>query len=231
MISPRQADSIIRRPSILAFDEAPKRILCVAPHPDDESLGCGGTLAAASEAGGEICVTLLTAGEVESEPDWHASGELASERLDEFEDALTVLGADRFEILDGADRAVSAQIPALTQGLSFVLDRFKPDIVLTPHGNDAHADHRAAAKIAYASVARTEPRPHLFAFEIWSPLEASHVVDITAFETTKRRALDCYKNRFVRNDLDNAILALNRYRAQCVLLPPGSVAEAYRQID
>ena len=207
-----------------------KRLICVSPHPDDETLGCGGTLARAAGSGTQIMVVLLTRGERESGPDTPDPSGLAEVRNAEFHDALTVLGVQRSQFIGGRDTMVSADAPSLTRNLAEIITDFGPEIILMPSPRDAHGDHRAAAAIVEKAARNSPVAAGLFAYEVWNPVDASHIVDISAVVATKRRALDCYKARLRSHDLDDAILALNRYRAQFGLLAPGSSAEAFEEI-
>jgi len=222
----RTRQPLISKPELLPV-AALGRVLCVSPHPDDETLGCGGTLAAAAAAGAQVHVVLLSAGEREPGPAARDPSMLAMQRLSEFAAALQALGVHGFDFLNGRDTELAADAGRLSEALAGVVARTQPDTVLLPSPTDAHRDHRSAAAIAVEAVARTGLRPSLLAYEVWAPVGASHVVDITAVLPAKRAALDCYALRFRSHDLDQAILGLNRYRAQAALLPRDSFAEAF----
>ncbi|RYG65540.1 PIG-L family deacetylase, partial [bacterium] len=157
------------------------RTLCVAPHPDDESLGCGGTLALLNEASNEVGVAWVSDGGL-SHPNSvkYPRPQLVQLREREALQALAQLGigADSayFQRLpDGAlpfpgdsgfqDAAASAQA---------VIEEFRPQTLLLPWRRDPHRDHRASWAIwTYASLGLNLNRYEylVWAFERAAPHE------------------------------------------------------------
>ena len=183
---------------------APSRLLVVAPHPDDESIGCGGTIALASSA----AVVLLTG---------------TPERRREAEAACAALGVERLEFLGLADGAVPDGGDAVG-GLAAALVDFAPEVVLVPWPLERQGDHAAASRLV-ARAAADLPRARLWCYEVWSPLEPNRLVDIGPVVERKRAAIAAHESQVAALDYVEAALGLNRYRA---LLAPGAVhAEAF----
>ncbi|WP_258369904.1 PIG-L deacetylase family protein [Curtobacterium sp. MCPF17_003] len=126
-------------------------VVVVAPHPDDETLGAGGLIAAAAEAGVPVHVLLLTRGE-RSHPDSPTTTPeaLAAARDDEFVAALSALRPDvtsaSVGIPDGATREHRDRV---VDALDTVLaGAARPVLLVAPWRGDGHRDHRIAGEVA-----------------------------------------------------------------------------------
>ena len=132
--------------------------LCVAPHPDDESLGCGGTLALLARSGTRVGIVWVSDGGL-SHPNSpsHPRAKLAALRESEALQAAHALGAQQtyFQRLpDGAlplpdDDGFAAAVASAYE----ILERFKPRTLLLPWRRDPHRDHRASW-IIWSTAAR-----------------------------------------------------------------------------
>ncbi len=138
----------------------PGPLVIVAPHQDDETLGCGGLIARLS-AEREIHVVFATDGSRSP----LAAGEsvnpsLVSTREEEARQALSCLGVggDHLHFLRLPDGALSAHEEELRAGLQEVIGRLAPATVLVPFRYDWHPDHCAAQRVtAGAHAAGTIP--------------------------------------------------------------------------
>ncbi len=148
-------------------DEPCSRLVVVAAHPDDESLGAGGLIAAAAAAGLPVYVVLLTAGEASR---FASRGKtrhaLATMRLAEMENALARLAPDNFLAFLGApDGAVADAEEQVARSLTGLLGDASRTLLAAPWRHDGHPDHdaagRAAALAAAASGARLVEYPLL----------------------------------------------------------------------
>ena len=132
----------------------PRRLVVVAPHPDDEVLGAGGLLQCMDRVGVETVVVAVTDGEA-SHPAAGAQGyDLPTLRATEARIALERLGcgAARIQRLGLPDGAVTHQVPELTDTLSRLL---RPDdLCLTPWRSDGHPDHEATGSATIAAARR-----------------------------------------------------------------------------
>jgi len=147
--------------------------LVVAPHPDDESLGCGGLIAALSEVGATLGVLFVTDGGA-SHPRSRAwpRPRLAMRRAEEAATALAALGAAGAARLhlDLPDAGIEPGDPAwraaLTGATAFVA-AIRPEIVLAPWRRDPHCDHRHAHALTREVLARGGCEPRLLEYAIW----------------------------------------------------------------
>jgi LmbE family N-acetylglucosaminyl deacetylase len=156
--------------------------LILAPHPDDESLGCGGLIAACCDAGRPPIVAILTDGAMSHpESKLYPRERLVRLREAEARDAVSLLGLphDRLMFLrepdTNAPRAGEA-FDRVLERLIAMADRFSCSAILAPWRFDPHCDHEAAAVIA-AEVAMRVGIRHT-AYPVWGwTLPPDHIVD------------------------------------------------------
>lgn len=124
--------------------EQRKRILVIAPHADDEVLGCGGYLLHQKELGADITIIVGTVGGMDPRQD-------KATRLKEFNDVCDRLGAQRQVLFFGKD-ALMDTIPSfdIISALDKVVDAFRPDEVFINYRSH-HQDHIKMYDCALAS--------------------------------------------------------------------------------
>ena len=128
-----------------------RRIAVVAPHPDDEILGCGGTMARAADAGAEVHVIVVTRGQ----PPLFEE-ELVQQIRAETLRAHELIGVADTRFLDFPAAGLD-QVPrsALNHALSSALSRIEPDLLLIPFIGDIHLDHQI---VFNAALVHARPR-------------------------------------------------------------------------
>lgn len=216
------ARSIVRSqaPSIARPDF--ERLLIIAPHPDDETIMCGGTAALLAAEGTEVSVAFLTDGEGtrggNSPP-----AQVAAARQQEARRACAVLGIRPVRFLSLPDGDVASHLDELGEQLRALLEDVRPDAVALPWFLDGHPDHEAASD----GLAAADPPDGLdvLAGEIWTPLVPNLLVDVSDSVELKRQALRCHETASQAFDVD-ATIGLNRFRSVQGLLGRG-YAEAF----
>ena len=148
--------------------------LVVAPHPDDETFGCGATIARMRSRGADVHVLFLTGGGQSPKPAGMSTTDLIELRRSEAVDALGNLGVDASSIvhLDFEDGFVSQRSDDVADAVSDVLRSTKPDQVLVTSLIDRHPDHAAAARAARTVVPRAGLGTKLYEFPIWQRFPA-----------------------------------------------------------
>jgi LmbE family N-acetylglucosaminyl deacetylase len=148
--------------------------LIVAPHPDDETFGCGATIARMRARGTDVHVLFLTGGGSSPRPRGVSAAHLIELRRSEAVHALGILGVDPSFIthLDFDDGSLSRHSDDLSDALADVLRTTKPDQVLVTSRSDRHPDHVAAAGAARAVVPHAGREVRLYEFPIWQRLPA-----------------------------------------------------------
>ncbi|MFO7778432.1 MAG: PIG-L deacetylase family protein [Nitriliruptoraceae bacterium] len=200
-----------------------ERVLVLAPHPDDETIGCGGTIARLATHGADIEVVALTDGEATIGGQRSAAA-TAEARRSEAVAAGGLLGAGTVVSTGLPDRRLSAELPALGDVLDAAFERHQPQVVLLPWPVDGHPDHRAVTR----ALATLAPRPgcELYGYEVHTPiLRPDRVVDVEVAVTTKRAALSAHRTAGQAFDLE-ATLGLARWRSLATTAGRGS-AEAF----
>ncbi len=150
-------------------------ILVIAAHPDDEVLGCGGTVAALSHQGSHVTILILAQG-LTSRPDFDS--ERAATQLDlhraRAQEAGRILGAREVVFGEFPDQKMDTlPLLAITQRIEREIQRVQPEVIFTHHGGDLNMDH---AIVFRATLTATRPIPgscvrRVYAYEIASSTE------------------------------------------------------------
>ncbi|MGZ4968315.1 MAG: PIG-L deacetylase family protein [Methylobacter sp.] len=183
------------------------KVLVFAPHPDDETLGCGGTLALLRQNHCSVKVVFVTdGGGAGSLPE----GSIAI-RQQEATAALTSLGIQDWLFLNEPDGSFRNH-PEFEQQAFEITKQFQPDWVFLPSVLDYHRDHVAIGHALFNLCHRHKLAKRLFFYEIWSPVPATHVVDISSVINLKRQAINYYQLPLAHCDYLSAVMGLCRYR-------------------
>lgn len=151
-----------------------RKVLVVAPHPDDESLGCGGLIAKLAAKGATFHTVFITDGGASHSGSrkWPRQ-RLAARREHEAEQALRLLGIGdqprTFLRLHDADMpaAPSAEWAAALARLEAILREFRPDLVLVPWRRDPHCDHRKSWQLTTDAICQYGGRLMRLEYAIW----------------------------------------------------------------
>lgn len=149
-------------------------ILVVAPHPDDETLGCGGLIARSVRENRALHVVFVTDGAA-SHPGSRAWSRerLAAQREAEAAEALRRLGAGAVPrsflgLPDAAMPAPGTQAYAKAlAAFAAILDALDPALVVLPWRRDPHCDHRGSWALAMQALSGLDPRPEVIEYAIW----------------------------------------------------------------
>jgi LmbE family N-acetylglucosaminyl deacetylase len=202
MVAVPASDKILLHPHTLGT-----RVLVVAPHPDDESIGCGGLIARLRRDGTDVRVTIVTDGSG-SHPNsrTHPKPRLAALRAKEALSALAFLGVerDRVRFLRFSDRYVPQEgdegFDSAVGVARAELFALRPTALVIPTQTDAHGDHRATAQI-WRTAAVALPNCRLLEYLIWPGPEAMPprvrrlTLDIAAVQMAKRQAIAAHRSQ------------------------------------
>ncbi|MCB9890255.1 MAG: PIG-L family deacetylase [Planctomycetes bacterium] len=210
----------------------PGPVLVIAPHPDDESCGIGGTVALHRLQGDSVHLCFVTDG-TSGDPDAQFE-DLARLRRDEARKAAEILGGCTCEFLGLPDgyEVTDSDLTAVAQLFDEVIDRVAPTLVYVPWSEEAHSDHAhswQALQRCYAMRrAAGKSRPRVLEYEVWSPLPADFVVDVTSTAELKRLAMVAHASQVAYTDYPHQLLGLAAHRS--VYLPKTSrYGEAFRE--
>jgi len=174
-----------------------ERVLVVAAHPDDEVLGCGGTIARHAAEGDDVHIIFAADGETA-----RVQAARHNRNMDA-QEAMKVLGAKSVFFCDYRDQMLDTlPLIEITRKIEEEGRRLRPTIVYTHHAGDLNQDHRI---VHQATMTAFRPLPEspvhaIYTFEVLSSTEwgagfvPNHFVDITDYYRVKLEALNCYHN-------------------------------------
>jgi LmbE family N-acetylglucosaminyl deacetylase len=203
------------------------RALVLAPHPDDETFGCGGTVRMLTEGGVAVDVAFLTRGERGLEEGFAEEDKqqrMADIRTREAQAACQVLGVAKVIFLDGNDTQLREQ-PQLAGEIASLLIPGNYQRIFCPWPEDPHEDHRATFAWLKSAVAQSGLKPNLWLYEVWKPLPANTYVPIDRTIEAKRQAIDQYASQLEQLNYREGFLGLAAYRS--LFCPPSRFAEAF----
>jgi LmbE family N-acetylglucosaminyl deacetylase len=164
------------------------RTVVISPHPDDESLGCGGMIALRKSIGSQVKVIFLTNGEASHRGCCNTSGEVISARRRQHAlEALSVLGVDEKDIywLGLPDSKIPGKdglgFEDAVNDLSKLLLEINPQVVYTPHLMDGWLDHKASTEIALTAIEHSEMNcsVHYYCIRMWYNSQLRNVKRLT----------------------------------------------------
>jgi LmbE family N-acetylglucosaminyl deacetylase len=208
-----------------------KNILVISPHPDDESIGCGGTIRKHISEGDNVQVIFLTSGEKGGHG--KSEDETIVIRENEATAAAAILQISKIDFWKEPD----GKFQPSEKNVNRLLDKiktFQPNIIFVPHNDEEHPDHRAAAQLvsnALDVLSLTIEKPLVLMYEVWTPIQKmDHIVDISDYINEKRNAIRAHKSQCDVLKFDEAILGLNRYRGEMHSWPGGDYAEVFKTL-
>jgi len=175
-----------------------KKTIVIAPHFDDELLGCGGTMLRKAKEGNITSVILVT-------------NLFKKNKKKNIKDKIIkdikkkIKFKNIYELNFEASELTSSNIPSLIKKISAIFKEFKPDEVYVPHSSDIHTDHKiiSEATLSCTKWFRYPFIKNIFAYETLSEtnfnisdpnsFKPNYYVNITSFFDKKLEALKIYK--------------------------------------
>lgn len=183
--------------------------LVIAAHPDDETLGCGGTIAKLSSAGEKICIVILGQG-IASRGVQNRTDEKQQIKTlrEQSRTAAGILGTDSISFHDLPDnRFDTVPLLEVVRIIESYIKKIAPETIYTHHVGDLNIDHTITAK---AAITAARPVPgccvkKIFGFEVLSSTEWNFGAgserfeptlfnDITPYLDIKIKAMEAYEN-------------------------------------
>jgi N-acetylglucosamine malate deacetylase 1 len=220
--------------SALVWEPGAERVVVLAPHMDDETIGCGGALALHTRAGAVCRVVFLTDGRHGSSQikDLGAAARRSEElkltetRKVEARLALETLGVREISFLDVEDGTLSGN-RQVSEHVRGILERDKPDLVYVPSFLEQHPDHYAASRILLEAASGSTLEFQCVAYEVWTPLFPNCIVRIDEVVELKKRALAHYRSQLHDMDYLHSAMGLNAYRSAAFTGHAARFAEAF----
>ena len=194
----------------ISFSEAGS-IMIIAPHPDDEVLGCGGMLAGRTSTGKRTEVLFLTEGDAAHQGCCTAqANQIGAERRGLAYGASDILGVPKGQLhfLDGRDGRLPRKgqdgFTDLAEKIAKYLEKFEPEVIFCPHPFEGWSDHMAAEELTRSALDRLTYQPRLYHYCVWfwysMPLarawridwRKARLLDIAEQVPLKRQAMRTY---------------------------------------
>jgi LmbE family N-acetylglucosaminyl deacetylase len=190
-------------------DISSKDALIIAPHPDDEALGCGGSIVKHVRAKSRVKVVFLTNGD---KGDFKAEfgHEYVDIRRRSAQKAMEILGVEDYEFWGYGDRELSAAAGKVEEKLRHTVRDFSPSVIYAPSPFEAHPDHKTAFQIVWKL--RTRFQISYAFYEVLMALYPNILVDITDEIELKKKAIESYYTEVFYNDYVAKVVGLNRFR-------------------
>ena len=217
-----------------------ERALVLAPHYDDEVVGCGGLIVQLSQAGARVTVAFLTdsSGGAESVPLGWSPEDYRRTRRAEAEKVAERLGVSKLLHFDLQDGELSSSVAELAAHYRETLLEIEPDLLLVPSPLEVTSDHRAAFASLHDLLAelrggtpldRVAEGLEILCYEVNHPAYPDLLVDVSDHIVDIEEAMTLYASQQERHDYRAAAVGLRRYRTHSL---PSSIeaAEAYRRL-
>lgn len=222
------------------MNEKIKRILVLVAHPDDETIGIGGTIRKLADNGCEATVAFFTNGD-EGFVDPELKKKIVEIRKAEVDKIQKILGFKNFEFVGYPDMALPNDKDALKKTIALIR-KYKPETIFTHSEVDKHRDHRALNAIAKEafwqageSVSTDMGKPwkakSLYFFEVLDLIEPTHVCDISGTYEVVEKAIKIYVSQLeVLPGLMQKISALKSFRGAQIGKKYGEALTKYSKI-
>lgn len=223
-------------------------ILVIAAHPDDEVLGCGGTIARLSQEGHAVHIAILGEGITSR----YAQREEADTALidalhTKSQQAADLMGAAKLSLFSLPDNRFDTvpmlEVVKIVEGL---IERFSPEVVYTQHGGDLNVDHVVTyrATLTATRPMAGSPVKAVYAYEVassteWAfqqfspPFQPNVFVNIGDTLDVKIRAMEMYESearRFPHPRSPEALTAIARRWGSVVGVPAAEAFELVREV-
>jgi N-acetylglucosamine malate deacetylase 1 len=202
------------------------KTLVIAPHPDDETIGCGGILALMAHAGPQVDILFVTDGGA-SHPN-HATltpAALIGRRREESRAAISTLGLNwgRVTFLNGPDgelaRLEESRRQALRDKMAAHVIATRPDVIFHPMRSDGSSEHEASFALVKSALSVAGSAARILEFPVWARWNALRLLpavfgsarvwraNVSLVRDVKSRAMACYSSQMrpIPPDLDPAL--------------------------
>jgi LmbE family N-acetylglucosaminyl deacetylase len=201
------------------------KILVISPHPDDETLGCGGTILKHKDIGGKIYWLIIS--NIDEKNGWNK--DIVEKRQKEIETVARMYGFEKTFNLDYlAAKLDIIPIQEIIESISKVIFEIKPEIIYLANRSDVHTDHQITFKAAYSCTKnfRYPFIKKILMYETLSETEFAPAlpenafipnvfVDITKYFENKLEIFKIYKSEVMAKPFPRSlkvIEAFNKYR-------------------
>lgn len=183
--------------------KANEKLLIIAPHPDDESIGAGGVLLLYGRQCDVLCLTDGRQGQGDIPPT-----KLKEIRAKEFENVMTSLGVNSYKMLNLEDGKLPTSIKELQN-----LNLANYSKIFVTSDEDQHSDHTSALKAILEAIQKSSSKAECFSYEVHHMLSRpTHILDISAVFELKRKTIEKYESQIKNFAYDEYTQLFNKIR-------------------
>ena len=198
-----------------------EKILVVAPHADDEVIGCGAAIDHFVRNGAQVTVLIVTQ---ESERSISKQYDYTpNERVIESQRAKKVLGYQKLVYFNfpelGLEDSTAIQAD-FGQQLQELIAQIKPNAVFIPNEKEMHPDHKVIGNVARSVIAASKKQGrfkflhYLLIYEVWGPVFMNSFLKVTpTAKRKKKRSIDCYASQLSSVDYNQIMEFVGKRRA------------------
>lgn len=228
----RADDRFVTPPQPATLTAPPRaRVLCFAPHPDDEAVGPGGTLCLHARQGDPVRVVIATDG-VAGDPDRRfAELGYTERRRAESRAGMARLGVQDLVFWGFRDSCVitESDVDQLAALVVQQIAETRAEVVYLPWEGEAHSDHRALYCGVVRGLRRAAFAGEALGYEVWDAMVPDVIVDITPVAEEKRAAMLCYETQLAYVDYLRPTFGLNAHRS-LIFNKGRGYGEAFRRV-
>ncbi len=194
-----------------------KKVLVIAPHPDDETLGAGGTILKLSASGAEVYWLIVT----EQKKKYGISKKIIEKRKKEILKVSNLFKFKKtFQLKLPANRLDTISLDVLIKKIKKICDQVKPELIFLPFEKDIHTDHFNVSRATQACI-KSFRNPYIkkaLAYEIISEtnfnfmkgekFKAQTFFDISKFLKMKIKICEIYKSEISKHPFPRSILSI-----------------------
>lgn len=177
-----------------------KKVLVIAPHQDDESIGCGGTLYRHTTQSDNIAEVIFLTYENE-------------QRKKEAVMATKVLGINKITFFNYKQETLPKYKNDLIERFLRIFDEKKPEILFIPFIIDNHVDHITINQVLVGVSDIKKFDFLIYSYPVWFPVYPNVLIDISSVWEKKKEAISCYRSQLAMRNYIEMSYSLGRYWA------------------
>lgn len=208
------------------------KILVIAPHPDDELIGLGGTLRLHVLNKDTVKVVYIADGSMgfprNYRPTHREKQEMADKRELEAREGMEAVGVSDLIFLEYKDGKFFVNDNVLKYMIQ-LLNNMKPDIIYIPYFFDSNRDHQQTLNMMMQTLEQSKLSTKIAMYEVWEPLIANFIVGIDKVASTKEEALKIHKSQLNSINYLYSAMGISAYRG--AINEAGDYAEAFLVLD
>lgn len=200
-------------------EPTPGPVLVLAPHPDDEVIGCGGTLAMHADRGDEVRVLIAFDGAAANLDDSDSDSRFVKERVVEALEGGCHLAGEgigfeyEFWGLKEGHVAGVEDVESAARRIECLMQEVQPRTVYAPWFGDAHVDHHSLAQATARALELYGQPVEAWGYEVWSAHRPDIVLDISEMQQRKLQALACHQTQLQGGQLLHRITGFSAWRS------------------